>query len=47
MTEVIRDTIPSYRCNFLPERYNENLSRPTEITLNENDQVLKKINLIE
>ena len=25
ITEVIHDTIPSYRINYLPERYNENL----------------------
>ena len=25
ITEVIHDTIPSYRIDFLPERYNENL----------------------
>ena len=25
ITEVIHDTIPSYRTDYLPERYNENL----------------------
>ena len=25
LTEVLHDTIPSYRINYLPERYNENL----------------------
>ena len=29
ITEVIHDTIPSYRLNYLPERYNENLFLPT------------------
>ena len=24
ITEVIHDTIPAYRINYLPERYNEN-----------------------
>ena len=47
ITEVIHDTIPSYRINYLPERYNENLLRPTNLTLAENNEVLKKLNLIE
>ena len=25
ITEIIHDTIPSYRIDYLPERYNENL----------------------
>ena len=44
ITEVIHDTIPSYRLNYLPERYNENPLQPTKITLDENNQVMKKIN---
>ena len=47
ITEVIHDTIPSYRFDFLPETYNENLSLPTKITPDENNQVLKKLNLIQ
>ena len=27
ITQIIDDTIPSYRINYLPERYNENLLR--------------------
>ena len=30
-TEVIHDTIPSYRINYLPERYNQNLLLPTKL----------------
>ena len=33
ITEIIRDTIPSYRINYLPERYNENLLLPTNYLL--------------
>ena len=33
ITEVIHDTIPSYRIDYLPERYNENLLLPTKLTL--------------
>ena len=47
ITEVIHDTIPSYRINCLPERYNENLLLPTKLTLEQNNQVMKELNLIE
>ena len=47
ITEVIHDTIPSYRIDYLPERYNENLLLPTKLTLEENNQVMKKLNLIQ
>ena len=47
ITEVIHDTVPSYRINYLPERYNENLLLPTKLTLEENDRVMKKLNLIQ
>ena len=46
ITEVIHDTIPAYRIDYLPERYNENLLLPTKLTLDENNQVMKKLNLI-
>ena len=32
ITEVIHDTIPSYRVDYLPERYNENLLLPTKLS---------------
>ena len=47
ITEVIHDTIPSYRINYLPERYNENLLLPTKLTLDENNKVMKELNLIQ
>ena len=47
ITEIIHDTIPSYRIDYLPEIYNENLLLPTNLTLNENKQVMKKLNLIQ
>ena len=47
ITEVIHDTVPSYRINYLPERYNEILLLPTKLTLEQNNQVMKKINLIQ
>ena len=47
ITEVIHDTIPSYRIEYLPERYNENLILPTKLTLEENNKVLKELNLIQ
>ena len=47
ITEVIRDTIPSYRIDYIPERYNENLLLPTKLTHEENSLVMKKLNLIQ
>ena len=47
ITEIIRDTIASYRLNYLPERYNENLLLPTKRTLDENNKVMKELNLIQ
>ena len=47
ITEIIHDTIPSYRIDYLPERYNENLLLPTKLSLEENNEVMKKINLIQ
>ena len=46
-TEIIHDTIPSYRIDYLPERYNENLLLPTKLTLEQNNQLMKKLNLIQ
>ena len=47
ITEVIYDTIPSYRIDYLPERYNQNLLLPSKLTLDENNQIMKKLNLIQ
>ena len=45
ITETIIYTIPSYHIDNLPERYNEALLKKTELTLKENDSVMKKLNL--
>ena len=47
ITEIIYDTIPSYRIDYFPERYNENLLLPTKLTLEQNNQVMKKLNLFQ
>ena len=47
ITEVIHDTIPSYRINYLPERYNENLLLPTKLSLEQNNKIMKELNLIQ
>ena len=47
ITEIIHDTAPSYRIDYLPERYNENLLLPTKLTLEQNNQVMKELNLIQ
>ena len=45
ITEIVNDTIPSYKINNLPERYNESLLKKTDLKLKENDNVIKKLNL--
>ena len=45
ITKVINDTIPSYRLDNLPERYNENLLKKSQLTMEENDNVIKKLNI--
>ena len=45
ISEIINDTIPSYKINNLPERFNESLLKKTDLPLKENDNVMKKLNL--
>ena len=47
ITEVIHDTIPTYRIKYSTERYNENLVRPTKLSLEQNNQVVKELSLIQ
>ena len=46
ITEVIHDTIPSYRIDYLPERYNQNLLLSTKLSLEQNNKIMKELNLI-
>ena len=46
ISEIINDTIPSYRIDNLKERYNESLLKKTELTMKENDNVMKKLNIV-
>ena len=45
ITEIINDTIPVYKIDNLKERYNESLLKKTELTMKENNSVMKKLNL--
>ena len=45
ITEIINDTIPSYKIDNLPERYNESLLKKTELTLKQNKDVKKKLSI--
>ena len=45
IAEIINDTKPGYKVDNLPERYNEALLKKTELTLEENDRIMKKLNL--
>ena len=47
ITEIIHDTIPSYRIHCLPERYNENLLLPIKLSLEENNQFMKESKLFQ
>ena len=42
ITEIFNDTIPSYRLDNLPERYNESLLKKTDLALKENKDFMKK-----
>ena len=45
ITEIINDTLPSYKIDNLKERYNESLLKKTVLTMKENDNVMKKLNI--
>ena len=45
ITENINDTIPSYHIDNLPERYNESLLKKNELSLKQNKDVMKALNL--
>ena len=45
ITQFNNDTIPSYRIDNLPERYNEALLKKTELTMKENKKVMRALNL--
>ena len=45
ITEIINDTIPSYKIDNLSERYNESLLKKTDLTLKENKSVMKKLKI--
>ena len=41
----INDTKPRYKIDTLQERYNDALLKETELTLNENRDVIEKLNI--
>ena len=45
ITEVNKDTIPSYHIDNLPERYKESLLKKTESTMKENKDVMKELSI--
>ena len=45
ISEIIKNTKPSYRIDNLTERYNEALLKKTELTLKENKASMKDFNL--
>ena len=45
LTEIINDTIPSYKIDNLEERFNESLLKKTQLTMKENNTVMKKLSI--
>ena len=45
ITEIINDRIPSYKIDNLSERYNESLLKKTNLTMKENNSVMKNLRL--
>ena len=45
ITEIVNDTMPSYKINNLSERYIESLLKKTELTVKENNTVMKKLGI--
>ena len=45
ITEIVNDTIPSYKINNLKERYKESLLKKTDLSMKENDNVMKKLKI--
>ena len=43
--EIINDKIPSYHVDNLKETYNESLLKKTELTMKENKDLMKKLNI--
>ena len=47
ITEIIHDTIPIYRIDYLPERYNQNLLLSIKLFLEQSNKIIKELNLIQ
>ena len=45
ITEIVNDTIPSYKMNNLPERYNQSLLKKTNLTIKIIKDVMKKLKI--
>ena len=45
ITEIINDTIPAYKLDNFKERYDESLLKKTDLTMKENKDVMKKLNI--
>ena len=44
ITQIIHDTLLSYRIDYSTKRYNENLILPTKLYFDENNRVMKELN---
>ena len=46
VTLVVNDIIPIYRLIYLPKKYKEAFLRKTELTMQDNQQIMKKLTLL-
>ena len=47
ITQKIHDITPSYRIDYLTERYHENFLLPTKLSSEENNKVLAELSFIQ
>ena len=45
ITQVVNDTIPTYKIDKLPKRYNEALLKKSELSMKENKDKMKALHL--
>ena len=45
ISDIVNDTIPSYKIDNLSERYNESLLKKTELTMKENKDVMRILSI--
>ena len=47
VTKVVPDSNPSYKIDYSPKRYNENLLGSTNLGINDNNQIMRELKRIQ